>query len=95
VRRLHARVETLGARGIAPFDVISSRAFATLADFVSGSEAALAEGGCWLAMKGRHPGEEIAALPAGIEVFHVEPLQVPDLHAERCVIWMRKAPVSG
>jgi 16S rRNA (guanine527-N7)-methyltransferase len=95
LRGLHARVETLGARGIAPFDVISSRAFATLADFVSGSEAALAEGGCWLAMKGRHPGEEIAALPAGIEVFHVEPLQVPDLHAERCVIWMRKAPVSG
>jgi 16S rRNA (guanine527-N7)-methyltransferase len=55
LRGLHARVETLGARGIAPFDVISSRAFATLADFVSGSEAALTEGGCWLAMKGRAP----------------------------------------
>ena len=45
-------------------------------------------------MKGRHPGEEIAALPAGISVFHVEQLQVPDLHAERCVIWMRVSPVS-
>ncbi|MBK9198751.1 16S rRNA (guanine(527)-N(7))-methyltransferase RsmG [Candidatus Skiveiella danica] len=84
---LHARVENLSG----PFDVISSRAFASLADFVNWSRAALGEGGCWLAMKGRHPGEEIAALPKGISVFHVEQLQVPDLHAERCVIWMREA----
>ena len=84
---LHARVENLSG----PFDVISSRAFASLADFVNWSRAALGEGGCWLAMKGRHPGEEIAALPAGISVIHVEQLQVPGLHAERCVIWMREA----
>ena len=87
LRGLHARVENLSG----PFDVISSRAFASLADFVSWSRAALGDGGCWLAMKGRHPGEEIAALPAGISVFHVEQLQVPGLHAERCVIWMREA----
>ena len=87
LRGLHARVENLSG----PFDVISSRAFASLADFVNWSRAALGEGGCWLAMKGRHPGEEIAALPAGISVFHVEQLQVPGLHAERCVIWMREA----
>ena len=87
LRGLHARVENLSG----PFDVISSRAFASLADFVGWSRAALGEGGCWLAMKGRHPGEEIAALPAGISVFHVEQLQVPGLHAERCVIWMREA----
>ncbi|MBK7118036.1 MAG: 16S rRNA (guanine(527)-N(7))-methyltransferase RsmG [Comamonadaceae bacterium] len=87
---LHARVENLSG----PFDVISSRAFASLADFVNWSRAALGEGGCWLAMKGRHPGEEIAALPAGISVFHVEQLQVPDLHAERCVIWMREAQAT-
>lgn len=87
LRGLHARVENLSG----PFDVISSRAFASLADFVSWSRAALGDGGCWLAMKGRHPGEEIAALPAGISVIHVEQLQVPGLHAERCVIWMREA----
>ena len=82
---LHARVENLSG----PFDVICSRAFASLADFVNWSRAALGEGGCWLAMKGRHPGEEIAALPAGISVFHVEQLDVPSLDAERCVVWMR------
>ena len=87
---LHARVESITE----PFDVICSRAFASLADFVSWSRAALGDGGCWLAMKGRHPGEEIAALPAGISVFHVEQLQVPGLHAERCVIWMREAQAA-
>ena len=41
-------------------------------------------------MKGRRPDEEIAALPSTVEVFHVEPLQVPQLDAERCIVWMRK-----
>ncbi len=95
LRGLHARVETLTA---ADFDVVSSRAFASLADFTTWSVAALhpqaGEGaqpaGVWMAMKGKHPGEELAALPAGIEVFHVEPLTVPGLDAERCIVWMRK-----
>jgi 16S rRNA (guanine527-N7)-methyltransferase len=42
-----------------------------------------------MAMKGQHPADEIAALPADVEVFHVEPLQVPGLNAERCIVWMR------
>ena len=81
----HARVETLHE----PFDIIASRAFASLADFISWSRGALAEQGVWLAMKGKHPDDEIAALPAGAEVFHVEPLQVPGLDAERCLVWLR------
>lgn len=84
---LHARVETLAPR---PWDVIASRAFASLADFVALTEALLAPGGVWLAMKGRRPDDEIAALPAHVEVFHVEPLAVPGLDAERCIVWMRK-----
>lgn len=88
LRGLHARVETVRDR----YDVVSSRAFASLADFVAGSRQALAEQGVWLAMKGRHPHDEIAALPAGIEVFHVEQVTVPGLDAERCIAWMRRAP---
>ncbi len=82
---IHARVESLAG----PFDVVSCRAFAALADFTAWSHAALAPGAVWLAMKGKHPAEEIAALPASVEVFHVEPLQVPGLDAERCIVWMR------
>lgn len=84
---LHARVETLKPR---PWDLITSRAFASLADFVALTEALLAPGGVWLAMKGKRPDDEIAALPAHIEAFHVEPLQVPGLDAERCIVWMRR-----
>ena len=82
---VHARVETLSA----PFDIVSCRAFASLPDFVNWSRGALAPQGTWLAMKGKRPDDEIAALPAGVQVFHVEPLAVPGLEAERCIVWMR------
>lgn len=82
---LHARVETLGG----PFDVVCSRAFASLQDFTAWSVGALAPHGVWLAMKGKHPDAEIQALPPSVKVFHVEPLAVPGLDAERCIVWMR------
>lgn len=87
----HARVETL--RADPGWDVICSRAFATLADFVAGSLRALAPGGVWMAMKGQTPLQEMALLPASVAVFHVEQLQVPLLDAQRCLIWMRKTAV--
>ena len=83
---LHSRVEKISQS----FDVICSRAFASLPDFTCWSAAALSPQGVWMAMKGKHPADEIAALPAGIEVFHVEQLDVPGLDAERCIIWMRQ-----
>lgn len=83
---LHARVETLTA----PYDIVSCRAFASLPDFVNWSRSALAAPhSVWLAMKGKRPEDEIAALPAGVDVFHVEQLVVPGLDAERCIVWMR------
>ena len=88
LRGLHARVESLAG----PYDVVCSRAFASLADFVSWSVGALAEQGVWLAMKGKRPDEEMAALPVGAQVFHVEQLEVPGLGAERCIVWMRQQP---
>lgn len=81
---VHARVEIISQ----PFDVICSRAFASLHDFTQWSAGALAPAGVWLAMKGKHPADEISALPASAEVFHVEQLQVPGLDAERCIVWM-------
>lgn len=85
---MHTRVETMGGS----YDVISSRAFASLADFFSGSQQLLAPGGIWMAMKGKLPSDEIAQLGAGaVEVFHVEQLTVPGLDAERCVVWVRKS----
>lgn len=86
LRAEHARVEDLASR----HDIITSRAFASLADFIALTRERLAPGGVWMAMKGRAPEDERAGLPEDIEVFHVEQLQVPGLDAERCLVWMRK-----
>ena len=91
LRGVHDRVENLAG----PYDVICSRAFASLPDFVAWSGGALAEQGVWLAMKGRHPEAEIAALPPEAEVFHVEQLAVPELSAERCIVWLRRHRQGG
>jgi 16S rRNA (guanine527-N7)-methyltransferase len=88
LRGLHSRVESLTDG----FDVISSRAFASLVDFTHWSRAALAPAGVWLAMKGKQPADELAQLPPDVKVFHVEQLAVPGLGAERCIVWMRPAP---
>jgi 16S rRNA (guanine527-N7)-methyltransferase len=84
----HARVESLD---LPAFDLITSRAFSSLADFVQLSRRLLKTGGVWMAMKGKHPQAEIDALPSDVTVFHVEQLVVPGLDAERCLIWMRPA----
>jgi 16S rRNA (guanine527-N7)-methyltransferase len=83
---LHARVEALPGP---PYDVITARAFASLPDLVRLTRPLVASGGVWMAMKGRPPDDELAMLPADIDVFHVEPVVVPGLDADRCLIWMR------
>lgn len=87
LRSEHARVEQLDGR----FDLVTSRAFATLGEFCRLTRTRLGDRGVWMAMKGKLPHDEINALPPSVEVFHVEPLTVPGLDAERCVVWMRPA----
>ena len=86
LRGIHARVESLNE----PYDIISSRAFASLVDFTRWSAAALAGQGLWMAMKGKYPADEIAALPGNVNLFHVEQLQVPGLDADRCIVWLHR-----
>ena len=91
---LHARVEALPPeRG--RYDLITSRAFASLADFTLLSAHLLASHGVWMAMKGKPPNDEQVQLPASVAVFHVEQLQVPGLDAQRCLVWMRPASVGA
>jgi 16S rRNA (guanine527-N7)-methyltransferase len=91
LRGLHDRVENLRTA----YDVIASRAFASLADFVALSSAALAEDGMWMAMKAKLADDELSALPTSATVFHVEQLQVPGLDAQRCLVWIKRAlPVT-
>jgi 16S rRNA (guanine527-N7)-methyltransferase len=84
-----ARVEQLQVSD--KFDVITSRAFADLSDFVNWSSHLLAEQGRYIALKGVAPQEEQQRLPAAWRVSGVEPLQVPKLGAERHLVFIHKA----
>lgn len=83
----HARIETLP-----PFeaDLVVSRAFASLLDFATLAGRHVGPKGHLLAMKGREPTEEIAELheKSTWRVAHVDPLQVPELDARRCLVWL-------
>lgn len=70
---------------------ISSRAFASLADMVNGTEQLLADDGCWLAMKGHVPEDEIAALPATAVLEKTPALRVPFAADARHLIVLRRA----
>jgi len=68
------------------FDVVTSRAFSDLKEFVTLTRHLLKPGGRWLAMKGLYPHEEIAVLPAGVKVSADQALVVPGLQASRHLI---------
>jgi len=84
---VHARVEDMPG---GPFDIITSRAFASLANFVSLSWRHRHPGTVWLAMKAKAPTVEADELPSAVDLFHVEPLAVPGLLGDRCLVWMRE-----
>ncbi|MCE4543371.1 MULTISPECIES: 16S rRNA (guanine(527)-N(7))-methyltransferase RsmG [unclassified Caballeronia] len=88
------RVESLrpGVEVPEKFDVIVSRAFAELSDFVTLSRHLVANDGRILAMKGVKPDAEIARLPAGATVLGIERLNVPMLDAERHLVEIAVAP---
>jgi 16S rRNA (guanine527-N7)-methyltransferase len=89
LKAVHARVETL-----APLDadVVVSRAFASLADFATLAGAHVGARGHLVAMKGREPTEEIETLHQQTpwRVDHIQPLVVPELNAQRCLVWMSR-----
>lgn len=75
----------------APFDVITSRAFADLSDFVNWSGQLLEEGGRFIALKGVAPPEERERLPAPWQINELRPIRVPGLDAERHLVFIQKS----
>lgn len=86
---VHKRVETFKGW----FDVITSRAFSSLKDFVDRTAHLRSPAGVWMAMKGKEPHAELAKLPGEL-VFHVEHLNMQGLAGERCLVWMRPSTNS-
>ena len=85
LRAVHSRVEALTGG----FDVVTCRAYASLRDFCDSSRHLLKPNGVWMAMKAKLSAEELTDLPATVRVDKVEPLAVPALDADRCLVWMR------
>ena len=73
-------------------DVVISRAFASLVDFVQLSERHINSTGQMLAMKAKYPTEEITELEktTNWKVEHIQELNVPELNAERCLVYLTK-----
>jgi 16S rRNA (guanine527-N7)-methyltransferase len=88
----HARIEDYSA--VPPFDTVICRAFAALPEFIRDAERLVAPGGQFLAMKGRLPADELAALPEGWRAAAVTPVRVPGLDAERHIIQIVRAQVE-
>jgi 16S rRNA (guanine527-N7)-methyltransferase len=86
VRAAQSRVEEVESQ----FDCITARAFASLADMLGWGGHLLAPGGAWLAMKGRHPAEELDGVPPGFRVEAIHALAVPGLDAERHLVVIRR-----
>jgi 16S rRNA (guanine527-N7)-methyltransferase len=86
---VHGRVEARGTFRKPEFDLITSRAFASIQDFTTLTRHLLAPQGQWAAMKANLSAEERASIPADVEMFHVEQLEVPELHENRCLVWLR------
>jgi 16S rRNA (guanine527-N7)-methyltransferase len=86
VRSAQSRVEEVEGQ----FDCITARAFASLADMLGWGGHLLAPGGTWLAMKGKHPAEELDGVPAGFRVEAIHALSVPGLDAERHLVVIRR-----
>ena len=86
---IHGRVEAPGTFKAPEFDLITSRAFASILDFTSLTRPLLAPQGQWAAMKANLSAEERSAIPPTVEMFHVEQLTVPELNEKRCLVWLR------
>lgn len=86
-KALHARVETLRGE---KYDVITSRAFASLKDMVELTRELLTDDGRWLAMKGKSPDQEISELPADVEVEKQVPLTLGNGKIDRVLIALKR-----
>jgi len=85
-RALQSRVEEVEGT----FECITARAFASLADMLGWGGHLLAPNGVWLAMKGRHPAEELDGVPQGFRVEAIHALTVPDVEGERHLVVIRR-----
>jgi len=73
----------------ARFDIVISRAFSALPEFLAAAGRLCASAGTIIAMKGVHPYEELAQITGAYQLRKVVPLSVPGLAAERHLVFIQ------
>lgn len=91
---LHGRVEAPSTFRSPEFDLVTSRAFASMKDFTTLTRHLLAPHAQWAAMKAKLSDGERAEVPENVEMFHVEQLAVPELNEKRCLVWLRPRSIT-
>jgi 16S rRNA (guanine527-N7)-methyltransferase len=84
----------LDNRPAAPFDLVIARALSSLAGFVAHAGHLCARGGRLMAMKGKRPDQEIAALPRSFRVAGVHRIALPGLDDERHLVELSPADTT-
>jgi len=82
----HARLES---SDLGHHELIVSRAFSSLREFVARTQGLLSPQGIWAAMKGRNARQETADLPCGVEILDTITLRVPMLREQRHLVLLR------
>lgn len=85
----HSRVEKLAVAK--PYDVVLSRAFASLVDMVDYSARLQAPEGCLMAMKGQQPDSELTALPSSVTVCACYSLDIFGLNEQRHLVVLKSS----
>lgn len=88
VESIHSRVELLENR---KFDVIISRAFASIQDMLELTQSLVSKTGVWLAMKGDFSEKELDDLPAYAKKISTDKVNIPDVYADRCIVELSKS----
>lgn len=89
VAAVQARAETL--RPDAPFDTVTARAFAALPELLAAVDSLCGPHTRVVAMKGRYPQAELAAVSPSWRVIEVRPLEIPGLDEERHVVTLERS----
>jgi len=77
------------------FDLLVSRAFATLKNFIDSTKELIKPGGHIIAMKGKYPLQELEDLPDTVTIQEVLPVKVPFLSEERHLVIIKNLPLEA
>lgn len=72
------------------YDIVLSRAFASITDMLNGCHHLVSNTGVFVAMKGVYPQQELEAMPSNFSLINCKAIRVPGVDAERHLLTIQK-----